>query len=222
MFNERVYMKELNIKLAAIQKELKAPKSQVNNFAHFNYRSCEDILEAVKPLLGTLVLTITDEVELIGDRYYVKATAMVSDGENDIKISSYAREGDTKAGMDVAQITGSASSYARKYALNGLFAIDDTKDADTQDNSKKEEPKKFGTATSLDPYHKSYKGRVVAKTPVEDDIILTDKELLSNAQCEVCGKEISRKIEEYSKDKYGKVLCMAHQLKEKSNEVNTD
>ena len=119
-------MKELNIKLSAIQKELKAPKSQVNDFAHFNYRSCEDILEAVKPLLGNLTITLFDEVELIGDRYYVKATAVLSDGENDIRRTAYAREGDTKAGMDVAQITGAASSYARKYALNGLFAIDDT------------------------------------------------------------------------------------------------
>lgn len=203
-------MKELNIKLSAIQKELKAPKSQVNDFAHFNYRSCEDILEAVKPLLGNLTITLFDEVELIGDRYYVKATAVLSDGENDIRRTAFAREGDTKAGMDVAQITGAASSYARKYALNGLFAIDDTKDADTQDNSKKEEPKKFGTRTSLDDYHKKH------TAPVEDDdIVLTDKELLPNDRCEVCDKEVTDKVAKYSIDKYGKILCMAHQLAHK-------
>lgn len=120
-------------KLIKIQSELKAPKGQYNNFGKYNYRNCEDILEALKPLLKEvgLFLTITDEVILIGDRYYIKATATVSDGTNKIETSALARESDTKKGMDDSQITGAASSYARKYALNGLFCIDDTKDADT-------------------------------------------------------------------------------------------
>jgi len=117
-------------KLSAIQKELKAPKSQYNNFGKYKYRSCEDILEAVKPLLDGTPLTISDELMLIGDRYYVKATVNFG-GTNGITVSAYAREENEKKGMDASQITGAASSYARKYALNGLFLIDDTKDSDT-------------------------------------------------------------------------------------------
>ena len=124
--------------LNKIQKELKAPKGQLNSFGNYKYRSCEDILEAVKPLLGKGNLLITDEVVNIGDRYYVKATAVLSEGENARQVSAYAREPLEKKGMDSAQITGATSSYARKYALNGLFCIDDTKDADTMDNNKVE------------------------------------------------------------------------------------
>lgn len=120
--------------LNKIQKELKAPKGQKNTFGNYNYRSCEDILEAVKPLLGHAVLTLNDEVVMIGDRFYIKATATLSDGTKSVFASAYAREAVEKKGMDVAQITGAASSYARKYALNGLFCIDDTKDADTTNN----------------------------------------------------------------------------------------
>ena len=126
-------------KLSRIQAELKAPKSQRNNFGNYNYRSCEDILEAVKPLLARegLVLTITDSIEMVGNRYYVKATATVTDGEKSISTTAYARESDGRKGMDESQVTGSSSSYSRKYALNGLFCIDDTKDADTMDNTEK-------------------------------------------------------------------------------------
>lgn len=127
---------ELIKELAQIQKNLKAPKGQYNNFAKFKYRSCEDILEAVKSLLGDLVLTISDRIEKIGDRYYIRAKAKISNGKEEICTIAYAREQEIKKGMDDAQITGSASSYARKYALNGLLLIDDTKDADTQDNAK--------------------------------------------------------------------------------------
>jgi hypothetical protein len=122
--------------LSTIQKELKAPKNQFNAFAKFNYRSCEDILEAVKPLLDGTVLTLTDDLLNFGDRFYVRATATLKNGEDSIEATAFARESDTKKGMDVAQITGSASSYARKYALNGLFLIDDNKDPDTRDNTK--------------------------------------------------------------------------------------
>ena len=121
--------------LARIQKELKAPKGQFNKFGKYNYRNCEDILEAVKPMLNGLVLTLSDKIEAIGGNVYVTSTAKLMDGENSIEVSASAREAVTKKGMDDSQITGTSSSYARKYALNGLFCIDDTKDADTMDNS---------------------------------------------------------------------------------------
>ena len=116
--------------LINIISELKAPKGQYNSFGKYRYRSCEDILEAVKPLLATnnVLLTITDDIVLIGDRFYVKATATVTNLEGaSVSASALAREEDTKKGMDGSQVTGAASSYARKYALNGLFCIDDTK-----------------------------------------------------------------------------------------------
>ena len=129
-------------RIFAIQQELKAPKNQRNNFGNYNYRSCEDILEAVKPLLKKhkLGLFIKDEIVNIGERYYVKANAIIYDEDNKLlaDISAYAREEETKKGMDASQITGAASSYARKYALNGLFAIDDTKDADATNTHNKE------------------------------------------------------------------------------------
>lgn len=120
-------------KVVAVQSELKAPKGQYNSFGKYNYRSCEDILEGVKPLLNKygLYLKISDAVEMIGDRYYIKATATLSDADNCISTSAYARESLDKKGMDSSQVTGATSSYARKYALNGLLAIDDTKDADS-------------------------------------------------------------------------------------------
>ena len=123
----------MNEKLLNIQSKLKAPKNQKNNFGGYNYRSCEDIFEAVKPLLKEegLTLRTTDELVLIGDRYYIKATAILSDGKNEIQNIAYAREEESKKGMDGSQITGASSSYARKYALNGLFLIDDVKDSDT-------------------------------------------------------------------------------------------
>lgn len=118
-------------KLSKIQKELKAPKNQYNSFGGYNYRSCEDIMMAVKPLLDGCVLTLTDEIVSIDGRFYVKATAKLEDGDEEISVSAYAREAETKTKMDVSQITGASSSYARKYALNGLFLIDDVKDADS-------------------------------------------------------------------------------------------
>ncbi len=121
-------------KLMFVQQNLKAPKSQYNKFGNFHYRSCEDIQEAVKPILAQVkaVLTVEDDLLQIGDRYYLKAVAKFTDTESGetISNSAYAREADQKAGMDAAQITGSCSSYARKYALNGLFCIDDAKDPD--------------------------------------------------------------------------------------------
>lgn len=119
-------------KLLKIQAELKAPKNQYNSFGDFHYRSCEDILSAAKPLCARegVLLTLSDEVVLMGDRYYVKATAKITDGEDAIQVEAFARETESRPKMDAAQLTGSASSYSRKYALNGLFCLDDTKDAD--------------------------------------------------------------------------------------------
>lgn len=122
--------------LAAVQSELKAPKGQFNKFGGYNYRSCEDILEAVKPILKAhdLALHLADEPAMVGERYYIKATATLTDfAGQQISSTAYAREPLDKKGMDDSQITGTASSYARKYALNGLFCIDDTKDADTDE-----------------------------------------------------------------------------------------
>ena len=129
----------LTQRVGDIQHKLKAPKGQYNSFGKYNYRSCEDILEGVKPLLKehNLALLIDDEIVQIGERYYVKATAKITDGRESVSATAYAREPDTKKGMDESQITGATSSYARKYALNALLCIDDTKDADTMDNSKK-------------------------------------------------------------------------------------
>ena len=111
-------MKALTEKLAEIQRTLNAPKSQHNTFGGYNYRSCEDILQAVKPLLGGLVITVNDEMQAVGERVYVKATATLTDGEHSISTTAFAREAAAKKGMDDSQITGSTSSYARKYALN--------------------------------------------------------------------------------------------------------
>lgn len=136
---ENAKTKEMQIfnKIGRVQSELKAPKNMFNSFGNYAYRSAESILEAVKPLLAKegLILTLTDDIECIGGRIYVKATAMIKDcdtGEWE-QVSAYARESETKKGMDDSQITGTASSYARKYALNGLFLIDDTKDADSDE-----------------------------------------------------------------------------------------
>jgi len=126
-------MKEINAILASIQKNLRAPKNQYNKFGQYNYRSCEDILEALKPLTSELgaTITVSDEMVEVGGRIYVKATATLRCGEESISTTAYAREAEAKKGMDESQITGATSSYARKYALNGLFAIDDNKDADS-------------------------------------------------------------------------------------------
>lgn len=140
-------MTDINAKLVKIQHELKAPKDQHNGFGNYNYRSLENILESVKPLLHEhgLTLTISDEivavgsqvyivdkVAAVGSRFYVKATATISDGSDSISTTAYAREDESKKGMSESQITGACSSYARKYCVQGLFAIDDSKDPDTE------------------------------------------------------------------------------------------
>ncbi|WP_077369686.1 ERF family protein [Anaerosalibacter sp. Marseille-P3206] len=188
-------MAALAEKLLSIQAELKVPKNQYNSFGNYNYRSCEDILEGLKPLLTEYkaTLTISDEIVQIGDRYYVKATATLADIEKDmcIETTAYAREDESKKGMDLAQVTGSTSSYARKYALNGLFAIDDTKDSDyTNTHGKaKDKPSK----------------------PVNNP--KTDGEV--KLYCSSCGTVINQNVASYSKQKFGRVLCMNCQKKEK-------
>lgn len=173
-------------KLMNIQNELKAPKGQRNSFGNYNYRSCEDILEAVKPLLAKhqAALTISDSIELIGARFYVKATAKLVDVVDGTMIenTAYARESESKRGMDDSQLTGATSSYARKYCLNGLFAIDDTKDADT--NEYHEQNNRQSNQQS----------RSVSKAD-------------SQLRCEACGAAIDKKVADYSRQKYGKELC---------------
>ena len=164
-------MSKISLHLNIIQSELKAPKSQFNKFGGYNYRKAEDILEAVKPLLTRqeCILTCSDELILIGDRYYIKATATITCVEDGSSISTtaYAREEEEKKGMDGSQITGASSSYARKYALNGLLCIDDTADSDTTNvgdgketkqpakkptKATKPAPKPEQTATEAEPY----------------------------------------------------------------------
>lgn len=142
--------------LMAVQAELKAPKNQHNSFGKYDYRSAEDIIEAVKPLLkeNGLFLNMSDEIVLIGDRYYVKATVKVVDvvtGES-VQASALAREAAQKKGMDESQVTGTASSYARKYALNGLFAIDDNRDADTDEYAAQTRQNGAGARSSRNTY----------------------------------------------------------------------
>lgn len=150
-------------KLSKVQSELKAPKGQYNSFGKYKYRSCEDILEAVKPLNAKhgVVLTVGDEVVEISNRFYVKATAVFVDIESGEKIinTALAREDDSKKGMDGSQITGTASSYARKYCLNGLYCIDDTKDADTDEYRHQQERKSQESKPQESQYVKVVNGR---------------------------------------------------------------
>jgi hypothetical protein len=169
-------MKELTTKLANIQATLKAPKDLHNKFGDYRYRSAESILEAVKPLLNAngLILIISDRIIDVGGRIYVNSTVTISDGVSSMAVDGFAREAETKKGMDDSQITGAASSYARKYALNGMFLIDDTKDADaTNDHGKGQDNKN------------AYK-----PTPTVDQIIKT----ISNAETPNALMEIGKKL----------------------------
>lgn len=154
--------------LQQIQQELKAPKNQRNNFGGYNYRSCEDIVEALKPILAKhgAAIVLSDEIVEIGGRVYVKATATLKTDKDSISVTAFAREPESKKGMDESQITGAASSYARKYALNGLFGIDDTKDADSMDNRATfEQPKKADPYNGIDTKHA--RALKAAQTPDE-------------------------------------------------------
>lgn len=166
--------------LNEIQQELKAPKNLTNAFGGYKYRSAEGILDAVKPLLGTGTLICSDDLIMLGNRFYVKATATLSDGKEFVSVTSFARESETKKGMDESQITGSASSYARKYALNGLFAIDDIKDADSHDN--REEPIKQAPKQAASP-------TIGMNKPATKDQIRQIEDLLANSSI----NEVERK-----------------------------
>ena len=179
---------KLHEKLLAIQTKLKAPKGQYNSFGKYSYRSAEDILEAVKPLNAEqgVLLTITDEIKEIGGRVYVVATATVSDGMDTLQVSAFAREPENKKGMDESQITGATSSYARKYALNGLYAIDDNKDADTNEHNQQQEnaPKK---------QQKQQEQKQQAKEPTEQELHEIVEKYARNI--EALGVERSKLIE---------------------------
>lgn len=128
-------MSEFYKQVAAIQQKVKAPKSRVNSFGKYSYRAFEDVAEAVKPHLGELVLAVSDEIVQVGERYYVKSTASITNGENSVSATGYAREAADKKGMDDSQLTGSTSSYARKFALSALLLLDDNEDVDAQEPS---------------------------------------------------------------------------------------
>ena len=174
-------------KLMNVQVELKAPKNQYNSFGKYSYRSCEDILEALKPICAKNKATviISDEIINVEGRHYVKATVSFIDIEKGDKVESFglAREEETKKGMDGSQITGSSSSYARKYALNGMFAIDDTKDSDSTNTHNKED--KADTNASNNTY-----------------------------RCNKCAKVIPQNVAKFSYQKFGKALCIDCQKKE--------
>lgn len=179
-------------KLATIQKELKAPKNQKNTFGNYNYRNCEDILEALKPLLDEDdKFFISDDIVLIGDRFYVKATATF----NDTTVTAFAREALDKKGMDASQITGSTSSYARKYALNALFAIDDTKDSDSTNTHGKEESKPVKTYPKPQPTNVDKAISYLAKiSDPEEKTAETQRLLASDKYSESQKKQILAEI----------------------------
>ena len=189
--------------LASVQSKLKAPKGQFNKFGGYNYRSCEDILEAVKPLLkeAGLFLQLSDEPVMVGEWHYIKATATIADfSGNQIFCTAYAREPEVKKGMDDSQITGTASSYARKYALNGLLCIDDAKDADTDEYQAASGQSTAGGKKSRHPAPK--------QQPAQEQPFI----------CSCCGKPLqpvsykNRTVEPAetaasTKKKFGRVLC---------------
>lgn len=204
-------------KLLAIQSELKAPKNQYNSYGKYKYRNCEDILEAVKPLCTKYkaVLTLNDDVDFMEGRHYVVAIATlynVEAPEEVVSTHAFAKEEDTKKGMDAAQITGATSSYARKYALNALFCIDDTKDADaTSDNDQKEEPKEEDKPKASNKNADSKKFIMCGDCgkPIVDIV--------------VGGKEWGRKvIAENTMKTYGKSLCWECACKAKESKQRTE
>lgn len=177
--------------LIAIQSELKAPKTQVNKFGGYKYRKAEDILEAVKPLLAQqkCTLTITDDMVLVGNRIYVKATATIKNEKGECETSTgWAREEESKKGMDASQITGASSSYARKYALNGLLAIDDNQDSDTTNDGQQQTQQPAAQQPAATKYHTNdlNEGMGLLSRCVNKDnllwVIQTYQPLCSNAQ----------------------------------------
>lgn len=191
-------------KLSAIQMELKAPKSLHNNFGNYDYRSCEGILESVKPICAKhkTTLILTDEVTNRGDRYYIMATAFLVDNEvaqnshhDEIVVRAFAREEESKKGMDGSQVTGASSSYARKYALNGLFCIDDAKDSDFTNTGAQDAPQAKKAPTPK----VSYPAKPTTPTAQPD---------APSCFCNSCGAPISQKVFDFSVKKFDVPLCM--------------
>lgn len=189
-------------KLISIQNELKAPKNQYNSFGKYNYRNCEDILEALKPILKKYdcTLIIADDICNINDRFYVKAKAILFDCETgeSVTSSAYAREEETKKGMDGSQVTGASSSYARKYCLNGLLLIDDTKDADSMDNSTSQAPK---TTPKTTPKAKAQ------PAPQQQPQAQIENCMQCGKPIEAGGGMTSAQVAKARFDKYGMPLC---------------
>ena len=196
--------KKIYEKLAKVQAELKAPKGQFNSFGKYHYRSQEDILEAVKPILSRQGMTInlTDDIALVGERYYVKSTATVSDGTDTISVTAFAREPSEKKGMDESQITGTASSYARKYALNGLFAIDDTKDSDAEEQPKTTIEKREATPTPKQPTNKLDEALIKEASSLKIDLNKVATYLKKNVQ-ELTNDDLKSCIERKKKSLAG-------------------
>ena len=198
-------MKEKNIyeKLMYIQAKLKAPKGQYNKYGGYNFRSCEDILEGLKPLLQEceVALLISDDIVMIGDRYYIKATVKLVDNEKaEVIATAYARETEHRSGMDNAQVTGATSSYARKYALNGLFCIDDTKDPDALEYSIQQSGQKKTKTAEPDRQTAEPVGQTSPPQKLKPSAAKTH-------HCTVCGKEIDGSLARGSTKKYGAPYC---------------
>lgn len=185
-------------KLGRVQQELNAPKGQYNSFGRYSYRSCEDILKAVKPLLGEVkaALTISDALELVGERYYIAATATLTDIESggQISVTARAREESEKKGMDASQVSGAAGSYARKYALNGLFCIDDAKDSDStnEDEAKSGGMQPPGPScemcgNEIMPYNDGKKAYTAA------EMAQRSKSMFGHNLCARCSKSMGKK-----------------------------
>ena len=205
----------LNEKLNWIQTNLKAPKNQNNDFGHYKYRSCEDILEALKPLLKEAMasLIITDDIRTRGggSRFYVVSTATLLDSESEerISVNSFAREPESQKGMGDAQITGSASSYARKYALNGLFLIDDTKDDDSKEPPKVETPKKVEPKKDpVDKFNEDLDNDIKVEELINADQKGKIKGLLLELKQtpEYLEEKIKKSIDELSREEAGKII----------------
>lgn len=210
-------------KLQKVQTELETPKNQYSDFGKYNYRSCEDILESLKPLLGEVGATVLldDEIVNIGERYYVQATATFIDTEDGetISVRAFAREDENKAKMDLSQMTGSASSYARKYALNGLFAIDDTKDSDATNEHGKGQGQGQATKQQYQPKNK--------KTNIDpDEKVISDNSLCSDAQLNYIDRLMKNKnytekaLIEFIKVTYSKTDVKALNRTEASELIN--
>lgn len=194
-------------KLLDVQTELKAPKGQFNKFGNYSYRSCEDILESLKPLLKQVKATVilTDEIKLVGDRYYIEATCKFIDIETGevLENKSLAREDENKKGMDLAQVTGSCSSYARKYALNGMFCIDDVKDADATNNGKEDNNKSH---SQVDASARKLSDKQLARLYAIANKAGADKDLVKQQVM----KKFNKEVKDLSKQEYD-IVCNGYE-----------